>query len=506
MEAILVFDAGLGRCRASYVAQDGTIIASTESTYGTGRVADWVEQEPRDWYFALYIALKALLEKTPDVTPVAIGLTGQAGMLFLAADSDRVDVALMEEDRRATLEWKAMVEKIGLEQLVQSSHIIHEDASPVAKLLWLKRHQPSQYAKGQTVMFSAMDYLAFRMCGARVTDYTSASCTDLFSLPDDTWATEFLQSLDLRTDWLPEIVQPGTRVGQLDAETADTLKLPVGLPIYHGTTDLATMMLGAGVNQSNQYLCHLGKSGWLATTGLTEKVDPVTGLLNLRDPQTKQLLIAGQMRMAAGCFDWMVDRFGQAEEKAFEEAKLPVIELFTTLAAEAVPGSGGVIFLPFLDGEQAPFRDPNARGGWYHVTRRTWRSDLYRAVLEGVAYAMRAIQLLVPEPAVEGEPVLRLVGDESCSALWAQIFADVFDCRVDVLTPSSDVTARGAAYIVGRELGWYTSATPSTEWLHIGATYVPDAERVKIYERMFTIFYQLYPALHDSFAQMANKD
>jgi xylulokinase len=412
---------------------------------------------------------------------------------------------MLAEDRRATAEWKAMVEQIGLEKLVQSSNIIHEDQSPIAKLLWLKQHQPSQYESGQTVMFAAHDYLAFRMCGARVTDYMSASYTDLFSLDTNTWAFDLLKALGLRTDWLPKLVKPGTRIGELDAETADTLKLPVGLPIYHGAPDLATMMTGAGVHQSNQYLCYLGKSGWLATTGLKEKVDPITGMMNLRDPQKDQLLITGQSLMAGGCFDWMVDRFGQAEEKAFAEANLPTVELFMTLAAEAVPGSGGIIFLPYLDGEQAPFRDPNARGGWFHVTRRTWRSDLYRAVLEGVAYTMRAIQLLIPEPDVAGEPVLRLVGDESCTPLWAQIFADVFDCRVDVLTPSADVTARGAAYTTGLAIGWFQEEVPPIEWLHIGASYQPDANRVEIYEKMFTVYYQLYPSLRDSFAEMAKK-
>jgi xylulokinase len=506
MEAILVFDAGRSQCRASYVARDGSIIASTESAYSTVSLADWVEQEPRDWYFALYIALKALLEKAPDVKPVAITVTGQSQLLFLAGDNDRMNVAIMAEDRRAATEWQTMVDVIGLEQLVRSSTIIHEQSSPIAKLMWLKKHQTSEYEQGRTVFFAAHDYLAFRICGARVTDFTSASYTDLFSLQENTWAIELLQSLDLRTDCLPELVKPGTRVGELNAETADTLKLPVGLPVYHGVSDLATMMTGAGVHQSNQYLCYLGKSGWLATTGLKQLVDPMTGLLNLRDPQKEQLLVTGQMLMAAGCFDWVVDRFGQAEEKAFADANLPLTELFMTLAAEAVPGSGGVIFLPYLDGEQAPFRDPNARGGWFHVTRKTWRSDLYRAVLEGVVYSMRAIQLLTPEPEVEADPILRLVGDESCSPLWAQIFADVFDCRVDVITPSGDVTARGAAYPVGQQLGWFANEVPPDEWLHISATYTPDENRVKIYEKMFTIYYQLYPALHSSFADMAKKD
>jgi xylulokinase len=506
MDAILVFDATQNRCRASYVARDGTVIASAQSPYITISMVDWVEQEPRDWFFSLYVALRVIKEQAPDVNPVAIALTGQARMFFLLGDDDRMDTALLEEDRRATLEWRAMVQQEGVERLIRSANIVHEDGSPLAKLLWLKKHQPTQYTNARTILFGAHDYLAFRLCGARVTDYTSASASDLFSLQADTWATDLLQSLDLRTDWLPDIVAPGTKVGELSAEMAESIKLTAGIPVYHGAADLATMMLGAGVRQSNEYFCYLGNSGWLGTTGLTQLADPITGLLNQRNPDRAQLLVAGQTLMAAGCFEWLKDKFGLPEEKLFEAEKLSTNDLFMTLAAEAAPGSGGVIFLPYLIGEQAPFRDPLARAGWFHISKRTFRSDLYRAVLEGVTYSLRAIQMLIPEPEHQGEVVLRLLGDDTCTPLWAQIFADVFNCRVDVLKPAGDVLARGAAFTVAKGLGWAEGDVPNAGWLPIEATYTPNMNSVEIYEKMFNIYYQLYPALRSSYAAMASKD
>ncbi len=506
MDAILVFEAGQSRSRTSYVARDGTVIASAESAYLTITINDWVEQEPRDWLMCSYIALRSIRESAPDVNPVAIAVTGQARLLLLLGADDRVDSALLEEDRRATLEWRAMVQQVGIEKLLQSSSIVHEDSSSIAKLLWLKKHQPTNYSSAQTVLFGTPDYLAFRLCGARVTDATSASTSDLYSLQTDSWATHLLETFDLRTDWLPEVVPAGTQVGVLSPAMADSIHLSAGLPVYHGAADLATMMQGAGVTQSNEYFCFLGNSGWLGTTGLTQQADPVTGLLNLRRPDQPGLMVVGQTLMAGGCFEWLKDKFGPAEEKLFEEAKLTSDELFTALVSEAPPGSGGIIFLPYLVGEQAPFRDPDARGGWFNVPKRMFRSELYRSVLEGVTYTLRAIQLLIPEPEHDGEMVLRLLGESSCSPVWAQIFADVFNCHVDVLKPASDVVARGAALGAARDLGWCDRDAISADWLHIDETYLPNSDRVEIYERMFTIYYRLYPALRSTYAALAGKE
>jgi xylulokinase len=177
-----------------------------------------------------------------------------------------------------------------------------------------------------------------------------------------------------------------------------------------------------------------------------------------------------------------------------------------TLAAEAAPGSGGVIYLPYLAGEQAPYRDPHARAGWFYVSRKTWRSDLYRAVLEGVAYSMRAIQLLMPAPPAQEPAVpatLRLIGGESCSPLWAQIFADVFDCRVDVLTPADDVAARGAAFLAGRTVGWYSEAVPTYDFIKSQGTYVPDQYHAEIYDRRFEAFCKLYPSLRGLYGEIS---
>ncbi|MCL5994614.1 MAG: FGGY family carbohydrate kinase [Chloroflexi bacterium] len=504
MDTILAVDINQIRTRVSLVARDGSIVASSESGFVTGRLGDWVEQEPRDWWLALTVALRSLRDANPDMTPSAVALCGQAGLVLLADDFDRLDAAMLPADRRATRQWQKMVEKVGLERLLRTSNNVYDEAGVLPRLLWLKDHQPTFYEKARCVFFGAHDYITWRMCGARVTDYATASATDLFDLQADTWATELLQEIGLRTDWFPQLITASERAGLLLEGPAKALGLPAGIPVFHGTSELATMVAGAGAVKPGQYVCYLGDSGWLATTGLHEMANPLTGLVNMRSPWRAELLVAGPMITAAGNFEWLKERFGEMEQKGFAEANMSTTELLMTLAAEAAPGSGGVVYLPYLAGEQSPYRDPNARGGWFFVHRGTWRSDLYRAVLEGVTYSLRAIQYLMPEPLPDVDEVeLSLIGDENCSPLWATIFADVFNCRVELLSPPEDVSARGAAYIAGKALGWFAENLPPYDFLHSKGTFVPNAEVAEKYDRLFNVFVKLYPALHAAFSEVA---
>lgn len=484
--------------------RDGSVPAAAEGAYLTGVVGDWVEQDPRDWWFEMTLALANLRQKAPDVVPDAIALTGQPRILILADDTDRLDAAILPADRRSTREWQEMANAVGIEKLLANANNLHDTTSHIARLMWLKKHQPTNYGKTKVIFIAAHEYLTWRLCGARVTDYTSASLTDLFSIASNTWAIDLLNRFELHTDWFPQLIKAGTRVGQLPEKTAEILGLPADIPIFHGACDLASCFIGSGATQPNQYVCYLGDSGWLGAVGLQELGDPVTGLVNMRDSLGVRNMTVGPMITAAGNFEWLKERFGPAEDKLFEEEKLSTTDLLMTLAAEAVVGSGGVIFLPYLSGERSPYYDPNARGGWFNLSRKTWRSDLYRAVLEGVAYSLHGVQLLLPEPPDEDGTVLKLVGAESCTPFWAQIFADVFDCGVELLSPADDVTARGAAFCAGKTLGWYRRDAPPASFVKSSATFTPQVRSVEIYERMFRIFSKLYPALHNAFAEMAD--
>jgi xylulokinase len=336
------------------------------------------------------------------------------------------------------------------------------------------------------------------LCGARCADYTTAATTGLLNLQRSAWAEELLTFLDLRMDWLPRLSQGDEQVGQVSAQAALASGLPEGLPVFHGLGDAAATTLGAGAGEPGRNYIYLGTSGWLAATHLGRPVDPRSGIFNLRHPEPSRLILIGPLITAAGNFEWLRRQFGELE--ANQAGSGSAYETLNALAAQAPAGSNGLLYLPHLAGERSPFRDSAARGVFFGLSTTTTRQDMYRAVMEGVAFGMRAIGEAMAQKEAISE--LNIVGGGARSALWPQIFADVFACRVQVLADPGNAGARGAAIIAGKALGWYDSYAPEGLF-PIEASYEPEARHVGRYEALYPVYRSLYPALKDSFQKLS---
>jgi xylulokinase len=156
-----------------------------------------------------------------------------------------------------------------------------------------------------------------------------------------------------------------------------------------------------------------------------------------------------------------------------------------------------------INGERSPVRDPNASGVFFGIRRSTVRADLYRSVLEGVAYGMLSIREVMQEVFPSGLKMqeLCLTGGGAKSGLWAQIFADVMDCKVNVLRSPEDVGVKGMAIIAGKALGWYSSYLPA-EQLGFEKTFLPGANAA-VYRKTYTLYKELYPSLKSVFLRSA---
>lgn len=195
------------------------------------------------------------------------------------------------------------------------------------------------------------------------------------------------------------------------------------------------------------------------------------------------------MLTAGGNLDWVRKQVSATEDYAQLNA----------LAAAAPVGSHGVLYLPYLAGERSPFSDPTARACYIGISGQTQRSDLVRAVMEGVAFAYRTLlEALTPE--VTG---LYVVGGGAQSPVWMQILADVLGCAVHIVDKPADAATRGAALIVGRALGWYQSFAPTGNYFPISRTLVPSPIAQTTYQALYPIFAALYPHLRVSFNALA---
>jgi xylulokinase len=503
MNAIIAVDAGTTGIKAALIDRNGRILFSHQAGYATAAQGNRIEQRPDDWWQAAQECLKAV--KAANISIKLDGLTssGQMQDLILIAKGEVIAPAILYSDTRAQAEADEVRQKISEMTLQTVTGNLQDASSLLAKLLWVKKHCPDIYAKADTILIGAHDFLTYKLCGARLADYTTAATTGLMELKKNAWAFDVMQALDLRTDFLPALTASGTLAGQLNSDVAAVTGLPTGLPIYHGAGDAAAATVGAGAGEPGHFYAYLGTSGWLATARTGKPVDPTSGIFNLRHPDAHHLILIGPMLTAAGNFGWLHSVFGELEAAQSKYSSIDAFAALNLAAAEAEPGSSGVLYLPHIAGERSPFRDPNARGVFFGINPNTTRSNLYRAVLEGVAFSMRTIRLAMRTGEEDPIAELNLVGGGARSALWAQIFADVFNCQVNVLANPSDAGARGAAIITGKVLGWFNSYTPQGDFFPLQATFSPQPSAVEVYDRSFEVFQQLYPALKPVFAAHA---
>ncbi len=264
-----------------------------------------------------------------------------------------------------------------------------------------------------------------------------------------------------------------------------------------GVGDQGATPVGVGAAEAGTLYAYLGTSGWLAVS--RDEAEPLAerGVFTICHAQPGRWIQVAPVLTAGGNLDWLrqvLVPLGQP---------LPAYDALDALAAGVRPGSGGVLYLPYLNGERSPFNAPQARAGFLGISGATTQAELVREAMEGVAYAYRALREAIG--VVQRGP-LRLAGGGGQSAVWAQILADVVEVSEQVVADQGDAPAGGAALVAGQALGWYSSLAPVEHVIPVAATYVPNPRHLQRYDHLYGIFVGVYPALRSAFAALAQEE
>ena len=496
MDTILAIDIGTTGAKAALVTRDGALLASALATYPTHTAAgNVVEQTPQDWWDAVCAALRDIWANAPaDVTVAAVILSGQMQDTIPLGDADAVGPAILYSDSRAQAEAVVIEQLVGVAELTAITGNAQGAASVLAKWRWLATHAPVQLVATRTILLGSHDYVTWRLCGVRSADPTTAATTGLLDWRTRTWATSLLDQLELDTALLPALHAAGTPIGAVSTAAAPATGLRAGTPVLQGVGDLGATTVGVGAAEPGALYAYLGTSGWIAASQDAVTPMPARGVFTICHPQPGRYIQVAPVLTAGGNLEWL------RRALATVESDPPAYTRLNTLAAQAQPGSGGVLYLPYLNGERSPFSDPLARAGFLGISGATTQADLVRAVMEGTAFAYRALREALR---VTQHGPLVLAGGGAQSPVWAQILADVLGNPVQVAAAPGDAPARGAALIAGRALGWYASLTPGEDFSPAQARYTPLEPNVRRYDRLYAVFDGLYPALQASFAALA---
>ena len=168
---------------------------------------------------------------------------------------------------------------------------------------------------------------------------------------------------------------------------------------------------------------------------------------------------------------------------------------------KAEPGCGGVIFTPWLHGNRCPFEDPAAAGMFFNITLETGKTELIRAVVEGICYHQRWM-LECEKEKVQISQTVRFVGGGALSDVTGQLLADITGHHIEIVEDPQNVGAIGAAAVAALGLGLISDLDQIRKLIKVRSSFTPDMEKKQIYDRNYQVFKRLYETNMKNFRDM----
>jgi xylulokinase len=481
--------------KALLIDERGKVIAvaSSPHTLQTPKPL-WSEQNPTEWWDAVVTSIRSVLQQAgiSGEQVAAIGLTGQMHGLTLLDEAGTVlRPAILWNDQRTQSQCDEIHQRIGREKFIQITGNVALTGFTAPKILWVKENEPDVYKKAKHVLLPK-DYIRYRLTGEYAMDKADGAGTVLFDLQARDWSDEVLSALDIPRGWMPKTFEGPEFTGKVTAEVASMTGLKAGTPVAAGGGDQAAQAVGVGAVEPGIVGLTVGTSGVVFATTPSALIEPEGRLHAFCHAVPGMWHFMGVMLSAAGSLQWYRDTL--APNVSFDDL---------LKEAESVPvGSEGLQFLPYLSGERTPHPDPLARGAFIGLTLRHNRGYMTRAVLEGVAFGLKDSFTLIQNAGLGEIKQARASGGGTRGALWRQIMASVLNAEL-VTVNTTEGAAYGAALLAGVGGGvWGDVPSACKTSVKITGSTQPDASQADVYQKAYSLYRELYPALKPSFLKM----
>jgi len=494
---IVTIDQGTSSTKTALWNAEGGVVAEASVPYDLDRPsALWAEIDPERWWDALCETVSAVLRQggvaARDVAVVALDGIGWS-LVPVDASFRALAPAMIWLDRRAEAEAAELRARPDADRLVQLTANPIDAAYITPKLLWLSRHRPDVF-EGARWFLTASAFLTARLTGEATCDLTQAYGFHCFDMRHDRWDERAAASLGIPLDRLPPLRAIDEVAGVVTAAAASRTGLAEGTRVLVGGLDAAVGALGGGVTRPGQTQDQGGQAGGMGMSVTSVVVEPRL-ILSQHVLPGQYLLQSGTV--GGGALGWFREILGRPEA-SFED--------LSAEAATARPGSGGLLFLPYLAGERTPLWTSTARGVFFGLSYATTRAEMLRAVMEGCAFTVLDNLRIAEESGVHVTEWLGQ-GGAARSALWNQVKADVTG-RPFVLARRADggegghglgLFALGAA---AADLAGDAAATVE-RLLPRRTVFEPDPARHAHYRDLFEVWHGISRGLLPQFDHLA---
>lgn len=450
----------------------------------------WSEQNPEDWLRETFEGIRDLTAFCDKDAIAGIGCCGQMHGLVILDENDKViRPAILWNDGRTAIETDYLNSFIGKVRLSECTANIAFAGFTAPKLLWLKKHEPENFAKIRKIMLPK-DYINYMLTGKFCTDVSDASGTLLFDVRNKCWSSEMAELCEVRAEQLPRICESFEQIGKLSASAANALGLSESVVVCAGAGDNAAAAVGTGTVGNARCNISLGTSGTVFISNKEFQVDPQNALHAFAHADGNFHLM-GCMLSAASCNKWWQESILETTQYKAEEDRI----------TEDMLGRNRVFFLPYLMGERSPINDVNARGTFIGMSMDATRADMTLAMLEGVAFGIRGSMEVAEQLGIKPRRS-KICGGGAKSALWRRIFANVFNMDIDTVE-TEEGPGYGGAILAAVACGeWNSVEEAANELVTIKDTVHPTPETTELYEQRYKQFKQIYPAVKELFPKI----
>ncbi len=525
---VIAYDVGTTGVKTCVFAIGKTIRLLKGLTAGYGLYilpGGGAEQDADEWWSAMCRTTKTVLEELsmrPEQISGISFCSQMQGIVLVDKDGVPVRRPMSYMDQRAGEEirkgiaYGPQIAGANIAKLVPSLIITGAVSSsvkdPMWKYKWVEAHEPENFARVYKWL-DVKEYLIARCTGRFVMTEDSAYATMLYDTRKghEGWSRTLCDMFGINMNHLPKIIRVTDEVGPLTEKAASELGLAAGTPVFGGGGDATLIGIGSGCTKTGQTHIYCGTSGWVSTIVDKQLVDANYMIAAIVGAQPGKYNYFAEMETAGKCLDWVKNHLALDEigiylrksdvTEAPESIYVSLYDYLSKVISEIPPGAGGVLFTPWLHGNRCPFEDADASGMFFNIRLETGKTELIRAVVEGVCYHLRWM-LECEDKKIKTSDPIRFAGGGALSDVTDQILSDITGRTIEVVPSPQNVGAVGAAATEGVGLGLMKSIEEVSDYIPVEKKFTPNPDNKPVYDRNYRVFCELHRTNEKLFHEM----
>ena len=506
MTYLIGTDIGTMGTKTVLVDTEGKVHAESFKEYGVITPKQgWAEQWPTPWTDAAYATIKETIDKAKinpnDIAAATISALYGGSGIPVDKNYEPIRPCLIWADRRATDECRWLRENIGVDELYRVTANVIDPYYGYTKILWIKNNEPKNWKKIHRLE-TPNAYVIRKLTGIESIDHSSAgNIGGIYNLDKRRWSTELMEELGIPRDFFPEkILSSEEIVGETTSELTEKTGLVKGTPICAGGIDAPVSALAGGAILDGDLSSMLGTSMCNGLINTDNRLSPKMINYPYVVKAEETIYSFTGISTAGFCLRWFRDQYGKEEMEKQKKTGISAYKQLDQLAEQVAIGGDDLIFLPhMMVGERAPYWDEHIRGAYLGLTAYHTKAHMFRAMLEGVGYAMRYSIDAARDNGVEIKRATLVDGGAS-SPLWRQIISDTTEIEFHYI-PDTLGAPMGDAILAGLGSGEIKDHRVIEQWIGEKIATKPDPVSVEKYRKYYRLYSEAIEMLSPFFSK-----